>query len=100
MPVLVAFIAPLLALYVKFRLVAFAVKIVIFTAIYLTFKSTMQWVINIIFSKMQGLEFPCMISYVLNSLDIFPMVNFALSLMATIYIGRFLLSLLARFINA
>ena len=100
MPALVVLIAPLLALYVKFRLVAFAVKIIIFTSIYLVFKNTMQWVINIVFSKMNTLDFPCMVSYILNSLDIFPMVNFALSLMATIYIGRFLLNLLSKFINA
>ena len=98
MPVLAVFIAPLLALYVKFRLVAFGIKIVLFTAIYMLFKSTMQWVINYVLSKMNTLDFPCMISYIINSLDILPMINFALSIWATIYIGKFLLNLMTRIV--
>ncbi len=98
MPVVAMFIAPLLAMYVKFRLVSFAVKIVIFLAIYKTFQMSMSFIINLVISKMSVVQFPCMVSYIVNSLDIFPMINFALSVFATIYVGKFLLNMLQRLI--
>ncbi len=96
MPVLAVFIAPLLALYVKFKLVAFGIRIALFMAVYALFKSTMQFVINYVVSRMNALDFPCMITYIINSLDILPMANFALSIWATIYIGKFLLNLMTK----
>lgn len=99
MPAIVlAFIAPFLALYVKFRLVSFAIKASIFIIIYVSFKETMQWVINTVLVQMDGVTFPCMAAYIINSLDILPMANFALSVYATIYIGKFLYGLLIRIV--
>ena len=89
MPVLIALIAPLMALYLKYKVMQFAVKLILFMAVFTSFKQGMQFVINTIFSQMNGISFGCMSSYILDSLDVFPMLNFGLSLWATIYIGRF-----------
>ena len=92
MPLIAVFIAPLLALYLKFRVVQFAFKLVLFGLVYTLFKNSMQFVITTIMTKMGTFELPCMASYILNSLDIFSMINFGLSVWGTIYIGRFLLN--------
>ena len=93
---IIAAVGSLFALYIKFRLVAFAVKIAMFTAIYFLFKNTLQWTIDLITVKLELLSFPCMISYILNGLDIMTMINFGLSFYATVYISRFLLSLMTK----
>lgn len=68
---------------------SYAVKLILFGAVYLSFKGGMQWAIDTVMSKMGNADFPCMTSYILNSLDIFSMINFALSFYATVYLGRF-----------
>ena len=98
MPLFTVIIAPLVALYIKFKLVQYAVKLALFLAIYLSFKSTLQWGINEIMTKIGVLNMPCMISYVLNSLDVFSMINFALSFFATIKIGKFFYNSLVKLI--
>jgi hypothetical protein len=97
MPFLVL-IAPLLTLYMKFKLVQFAVKLSLFGIIYLSFKQTMQWVINTVLGTLDAVQLPCMVSYVMNKLDMFSMINFALSFYATVYLGKFFYNQLTRLI--
>jgi len=89
MPAFAVLIAPLMALYLKYKLFNFAIRLTLFLAVYVSFKNVMQWVIDTIMFKMGVINLPCMASYVMNQLDIFSMINFALSLYATIYIGKF-----------
>lgn len=98
MPAFAVLIAPLLALYIKFKLVSVTVKLLLFLSIYFSFKATMDWGLNQILSRLDTLNFPCMISYILNGLDVFTMINFALSFYATVYIGKFFYNSLTRFL--
>ena len=98
MPAFAVLIAPLLALYVKYKLVNFAVRLTLFLAVFTAFKQGMQWVIDTVMSKMSGLNLPCMVSYIISSLDIMSMINFALSLWASIFIGRFFYNALTKLI--
>lgn len=92
MPLLTIFIAPLLSLYLRYGVVQFGIKIALFTAIFGLFKSAMQFIITQVFGQVEALQLPCMASYIINSLDVLPMMNFALSLWGTIYIGKYLLN--------
>jgi len=89
MPIFAVLIAPLMGLYIKYRLVQYAVKLMLFLAVYQAFKESMQYIINTIMSKVGVLNMPCMISFIMNELEIFTMINFALSVYGTIYIGKF-----------
>ena len=89
---------PLLALFLQAKLGLIALQIVIFGVIFTLFKQSMQFIMDLIFTKLGTLEFPCMVSYILNELDVFPMLNFGLSLWATIYIGRYLLTHLMKLV--
>ena len=89
MPVLTLLIAPLLALYLKYVIMRFTVKLLLFMAVFISFKQGMQFVINTVMNKMDTTSFNCTTLYILNSLDIMSMINFGLSLWGTIYIGRF-----------
>ena len=97
-PLMTVVITPLLALYLKFKAAQFVIRIALFGIIYALFKDGMQYVIDTIMSKLNGINFPCMAAYVINGLDIFSMLNFALSLWATIYLGRFLLNFLTKLV--
>lgn len=89
MPIMSVVILPLLALYIKFKIAQFTLKVALFGLLYLFFKQGMEWSIAQIMGKLNGLNFPCMTTYILNSLDIFSMINFALSFYASVYISRF-----------
>ncbi len=82
-------IAPLMALYVKYKLVSFAVKLSLFMVIYFSFKATMSWAVETITSKLDVVNFGCTITYIINELEMFGMINFALSFWATIKVGKF-----------
>lgn len=98
MPVFALLIAPLLALYIKYKLFQWSIKLILFASIYIAFKQGMEFVLQTVLGKMVGLNFPCPIAFVMNGLDIFGMVNFALSLWATIYVARFFYNTVARMI--
>lgn len=98
MPVFSVLIAPLLALYVKYKLVNYAVRLALFLAVFTAFKQGMQFVVNSIMSKMGGLNLPCMVSYIISGLDIMSMLNFGLSLWGSIYIGRFFYNALTKIV--
>lgn len=91
-------IVPLLKLYIKYKMAQIAIRFILFVTIYTLFKEGMQYIINTVFARIMGLNFPCPIAFILNGLDIFSMINFALSIWATIYIGRFFLDGLKRLI--
>ena len=82
-------IAPLMALYLKYRVVKFAASLMLFLALFSAFKMGMEFVIDTIMSKMTSLNFGCTASWIIQELDVMSMLNFGLSLWATIYIGRF-----------
>jgi len=92
MPLLTLLITPLLSLYLKFDVAKYAIRFILFGVVFALFKSAMQFIINAVFSEMSVIQMPCMATYILNELDVFPMLNFGLSLWGTIYIGRYLLN--------
>ena len=92
MPAFAVLIAPLLALYIKYRLVQMAVRLTLFLAVFTSFKVGVQWVVDVVMSKMGTLSLPCMASFIISQLDVINMINFGLSLYASIYIGRFFYS--------
>ena len=98
MPAFAVLIAPLLALYVKYKLVNFAVRLTLFLAVFTAFKNGMQFIVNSVMSKMNGLDLPCMVSYIIASLDIMSMINFGLSLWGSIFIGRFFYNALTKLV--
>jgi len=81
-----------LSLYLRYEVAAFVIKFAFFSSVFLLFKVAMQFIIDTVFSKMSALQLPCMASYIINSLDVLSMINFGLSLWATIYVGRYLLT--------
>lgn len=93
MPVFAVLIVPLLALYKSFKVVAIAVKIAMFVMIYFSFKTVMEWGINTLMTKLGTVgTLPPMVAWILDQLQIMTMVNFGLSFLATIYIGKFFYS--------
>ncbi len=82
-------LAPLVALYVKFKLVSFAVRLALFLVVFEAFKRTLNWGLLEITSKIGGISIPCTFSYILNSLDILTMITFGASFYASIAIGKF-----------
>jgi len=88
----------LAVLYIKFKLISLAVKVMIFFAIYLSFKAALQETILLISSKMDALSYPCTVAFVLRELQIFDMINFAVSFYAMIYISKFFYKAAIRFI--
>ena len=88
----------IVSLILQFKLLLYAVKLMLFMAIYLSFKSVMENAIQMVMSRIDNLEFPCMFAYILNELDVFSMLNFGLSFYAMIYVGKFFYNGLAKII--
>ncbi len=95
---LTVLLAPLFALYVKFRLFQIAIKVVIFGAIYYAFKVGFEKMLKILLDKIGAIHLDCTTLYILNSLDIFAMVNFAISFYAMVYLSKFFYVLASRFV--
>ena len=91
-------IVPLITLYMQYKLIQYSVKLLLFISIYMSFKMVMDNAIEMVMSRIDNLQFPCMTAYIMNSLDFFPMLNFGLSFYAMIYIGKFFYNSLVKLV--
>jgi hypothetical protein len=89
-PAILALITPLIALYLKFRVANFLLKIALLEIIYIAYVSFSEYMINLLISLLTGQNFPCMLMHILDKLDIFPLLALVFSYMSTIALARFM----------
>ena len=83
---------PLIMLYVKIKAVSLALKIVFLGLLYLAYNSFSQWVLNSLFVYLNAADFPCLVLFTLNELDLFSLFNLYLSWLSTIAVARYMFS--------